>query len=557
MNRRAFLASAAGAVALAGCTTTTGGATAGPTRRPNVLLVISDDQGYGDLGCHGNPHLRTPNIDRLHAESTRLTRFYVSPVCAPTRASLMTGRYTYRTGVVDTYQGRAMMHSDEVTLAECLRAAGYRTGIFGKWHLGDHYPLRAMDQGFEEALLHRGGGISQPSSPPGDSYFDPFLEHNGQVGQVPGYCTDIFANAAIQFIEDHADAPFFTYLATNAPHLPLQVEERYVAPYLAQGLAEPTAKVYGMIANLDENVGRVLDTLDRLQLAEHTVVIFMTDNGSQTRDADRFMAGMRGHKGTVYEGGIHVPCFVRWPGHFMAGVDVPQLAAHIDVMPTLLSACGLPEPDTDIDGTDLSSFLAPMSCLPIHRSIFLQWHRGDRPEAFKNAAVVTQQYKLVDGKELYDLEADPGEAHDLAAQLPEVVVQLRAEYEAWFADVSATRDFEPPAIHIGTPHENPTVLTAQDWRGSEKSKNSSKAFWKLQAEPGVYDVRIDLSAPAPGPVSLELRFGPNTPSAAVESGANTHTFRGVALTRGNVELAFALHPALEDIGVAYATIERV
>src|SRR5438552_8436757 len=196
------------------------------TRVANVVILLADDQGYGDLGCHGNPKIQTRHLDKLASQSVELKYFYVSPVCAPTRASLMTGRYNYRTGVVDTFLGRAQMFGDEVTLAEMLRAAGYRTGIFGKWHLGDNFPLRAMDQGFEESLVHRGGGIGQPSDPPGgSSYFDPLLQHNGRLTEEKGYCSDVFTDAALEFIEQQRGGPFFVYLAFNAPHTPLQVPD--------------------------------------------------------------------------------------------------------------------------------------------------------------------------------------------------------------------------------------------------------------------------------------------------------------------------------------------
>ena len=227
--------------------------------QPNIVLIITDDQGYGDLGSTGNQQIQTPNLDRFAEESTRFNRFYVSPVCAPTRASLMTGRYNYRTGVVDTYVGRAMMESSEITLAELLRDAGYDTGIFGKWHLGDTWPIRPMDQGFAESLVHMGGGIGQPSDPPDNTYFEPTLQHNGETVRPDGYCTDIFADAAIEYIKEQRSKPFFVYLATNAPHGPLQIDEQYVAKYRDMGIENKTARIYGMVENIDENVGKVLE----------------------------------------------------------------------------------------------------------------------------------------------------------------------------------------------------------------------------------------------------------------------------------------------------------
>ncbi|MBI3118115.1 MAG: arylsulfatase [Candidatus Hydrogenedentes bacterium] len=526
-------------------------------RRPNVLIIITDDQGYGDLACHGNPHVRTPNLDRLHDESVRLSNFYVCPVCSPTRSSLMTGRYNYRTGVVDTFQGRSMMHPDEVTLAEVLRGTGYRTGIFGKWHLGDNYPLRAMDQGFEESLVLKGGGLAQPSDfPPGGTYFDPILLHNGQAEQRPGYCTDIFAAAAIEFIKQHQHEPFFTYLATNAPHTPLQVDDKYVASYRDMGLEEDTAKTYGMIANLDENVGRVLQALDDLGLRENTLVWFLTDNGGWWKpEAPRYSAGMRGTKTTVYEGGIHVPSFIRWP-RFGANADIPTVAAHIDILPTVLEICGAPLPqDRKIDGRSLVPLLTGAAGAWPERTLFFQWHRGDVPEAFKNCAARDARYKLVDGKELYDLLKDPGETTDISSENPEMVARLRQEYEAWFADVSAERQFAPPRIPLGTVLENPVLLTSQDWRGEQRSQTEKSAYWEVfVATDGQYEITLDFAdKPAAGKATL------NVGGVEVEqefiAPLNHWRFGGLSLSKGDTRLEFLVQG--ETSGVRYVHVRKL
>ena len=298
--------------------------------RPNILLIITDDQGYGDLGSTGNPILKTPNLDRFARQSVRLTQFYVSPVCSPTRASLLTGRYAYRTGVVDTWLGRSMMHTEEVTLAEMLGPAGYKTGIFGKWHLGDNFPMRPGDQGFAESLVLRGGGLGQPGDLPGGNvYVDPVLLRNGKPEQKKGYCADVFTDATMAFVEGNRRSPFFACLAFNTPHEPLsQVPKREHEHYQLADLSakrfftpkgfplpdnlEPDkiARVYAMVANIDYNVGRLLKRLETLNLTRDTIVVFLTDNGPAF---PRFNAGMRGLKGSVYEGGIRVPCFVRWP----------------------------------------------------------------------------------------------------------------------------------------------------------------------------------------------------------------------------------------------------
>ena len=512
-----------------------------PRRRPNILLIITDDQGYGDLSCHGNPHLKTPNLDRIAAEGVQFTQFHVSPVCAPTRASLMTGRYNYRTGVVDTYLGRAMMHPDEVTLPETFREAGYRTGIFGKWHLGDNYPLRAIDQGFEEALVHTGGGITQPSDPPGNTYFDPVLFHNGRAGKHKGYCTDIFANAAIRFIEQNRTRPFFAYLATNAPHTPLQIADSYVEPWRRAGLDATTAAIYGMVQNVDENVGRVLEALRTNGVERDTIVMFMTDNGPQQR---RYNAGMRGLKGTVYEGGIRVPLFVRWPGRFEGGKRVDGVCAHIDVAPTLLDICGV-RSRSKMDGVSLAKLSWP------ERTVFFQWHRGDTPVPHRSAAVRAGRWKLVNGRELYDLESDPAEARDVAAQHPELVTKLVIAYEEWFRDVSSTRGYHPPRIVLGSKHENPAVLTRQDWRGPRAGwDKDSLGHWEVDVQrEGRYRVTLRFQG------SGDLRFGLGTVdlSAQAKPGAGEHTWNDVRLPAGPARLT----ASVGDVGVHYVEVQRL
>jgi arylsulfatase A-like enzyme len=434
-------------------------------RRPNIVLVMSDDHGYGDLGVHGNDKVQTPTLDRFAREGVELTRFYVSPVCSPTRASLMTSRYHYRTGIIHTSRGGALMHGDEVTIAEILRDAGYRTGIFGKWHLGDCYPMRPQDQGFEESLVHTSGGIAQP--PDADNqYENPRLLKNGQPIETRGYCTDVFFDAALKFIRETGDQPFFAYIPTNVPHTPLEVSEAAVEPFRKLGLDNTTARIYAMVKNLDDNFARLLKALDERKLRENTLVIFMTDNGPQQ---NRYNAGLRERKSSVYEGGIRVPFFIQWPARLVGKRQIDRIAAHIDVLPTLLAAAGLELPaSAKIDGRNLLPLLTgatPPSEWP-ERTLFLQCHRGLTPKLFQNAAAITQRYKLVAYPhtfnredllpsqtdpvlELYDLEADRGEHDNLAREKPEVVAALRRQYEDWFADVWRSRQFTSGIIHLG------------------------------------------------------------------------------------------------------------
>ncbi|HJT32204.1 MAG TPA: arylsulfatase [Pirellulales bacterium] len=553
-------------------------------RRPNVVIVISDDQGYGDLGVHGNRWLKTPHLDRFAGQSVELTNFHVSPVCSPTRASLMTGRYNYRTGVVDTFLGRSLMFADETTLAEMLAGAGYTTGIFGKWHLGDNYPMRAIDQGFREALVLKGGGLRQPSDPPGGhGYFDPPLIHHGRLEATSGYCSDIFASAAIEFIERNRSQPFFVYLAFNAPHTPLEVPDEDVAPYRQMHLAandwsgqghppdgpfdaEQTAKVYGMIANLDRNFGRLMSKLDELKLADDTMVVFLTDNGPQQV---RYNAGLHGRKGSVYEGGIRVPCFVRRPGKLKAGRRVEQLSAHIDLAPTLLQACGIAPPDdVRFDGRSLWPLLTSESDDWPQRTLFFQWHRGDRPERLRACAAVTDRWKLVQPRgagdkppesrvcELYDLPHDPFEQHDVAADHPDVVARLTREYEAWFDAMRGERDFALPRIAVGSEHENPVVLTRQDWRGPRAGwKPGDVGHWDIGiARPGKYDITLYFTAATAG--TVHCKIASLNLSNTIESQSEEHRFNTVELPAGPASIEAWIENDGRSTGVLWLEIER-
>ncbi|NOU35457.1 MAG: arylsulfatase [Kiritimatiellaceae bacterium] len=462
--------------------------------RPNVILILTDDQGFGDIGFNNNPKIRTPNIDRLAREGVRFEQFHVNPVCSPTRASLMTGRYYYRTGVVDTCNGRSMMFPDETTVAQMLGTAGYRTGIFGKWHLGDNHPMRAMDKGFQESLVMNGGGLAQGGDAPFEispngAYFDPWLQHNGEWTRTKGYITDVLTDAALAFIEKKTDQPFFIYLPYNAPHIPLQVPEKYYAHYKDADLRVPqtgghpvpkfdhetTARVYAMVECLDDNIGRLLNRLDQLKLAENTVVIFMSDNGPEQM---RYNGGQLDLKHSTHEGGIRVPFFAYWPGHFRAGQSIDRLTAHIDVLPTLLDLCRAEKPEgVKLDGLSLLPLLTGNATNWPDRTIYFQWHRGDMPEMNRACAAISQQYKLVQPKsafrleagqsdfELYNREIDPLEMNNIAAPTPDVVMQMRRDYEAWFKDVTGARDYTvPPRIYIGAPEQKNVLLTRQDWR---------------------------------------------------------------------------------------------
>ena len=459
--------------------------------RPNIILVLTDDQGYGDLGVHGNAQISTPNLDAFARESLEMTRFYVEPVCSPTRASILTGRYHMRTGVLATSRGGARIFGDEETIAEVLAKSGYRTAIAGKWHLGDNAPSRPQDQGFQQVLVHRSGGIGQ--IPDRDAtYFRPVLWRNGRREVVDGYCTDLFFDAAIEFIKKNRAHPFFLYLPTNVPHTPISIAKRYWKPFADAGVPDKTAKLYGMMKNLDENFGRLTKTLADNGLARNSVVIFMSDNGPTP---GRFNSGLRGSKGSVYEGGIRVPFLVRWPKRISAGSRVDRLAAHIDLLPTLAGAAGagLSEPGR-LDGVNLLKLwtgeIRP-EAWPA-RKIYIQTVKRILQNRYLNATVITRRYKWVSYAgsskvddfdrskiELYDLTSDPAESHNLAARFPEVLNELSVGYEAWFDEMKRERDFAIGPIDLGSALENPSYLCRyQD--GQNLTGQSQTDGWQVR-----------------------------------------------------------------------------
>jgi arylsulfatase len=446
MNRRDFV-KAAGLAGIAAVMPRLAWApTASPAAgRPNIVLVITDDQGYGELSCHGNPILKTPHLDRLHAQSVRFTDFHVSPTCAPTRAALMTGRHEFRSGVTHTIYERERLSLGATTIVQVLKDAGYATGIFGKWHLGDEEAYQPENRGFDEVFIHGAGGIGQtyPGScgdAPGNSYFDPAILHNGTFVETEGFCTDVFFDRALDWIgvQSRKSGPFFAYISTNAPHSPYVCPEAYQRPYLDAGLSSADAAYYGMIANIDDNVGRLVARLDDWRLSERTLLIFMTDNGHCR--GHLYNAGMRAAKGSPYQGGTRVPAFFRWPGMLGRGVDVNALAAHIDLFPTLAEIAGAKIPESvELDGRSLVPLLLDAKADWPDRYLFIhkgRWARGKAAESrYADCAVRNTRFRLVNNTELYDIANDPGETTNVIDQHPEVVAKMRAAYDPWWDEV--------------------------------------------------------------------------------------------------------------------------
>ncbi len=505
-------------------------------KHPNVILIITDDQGYGDLGINGNPIVKTPVIDQFAKESIRFNNFYVSPVCAPTRSSLLTGRYSLRTGVRDTYNGGAIMASGEITIAEMLKQANYKTGIFGKWHLGDSYPARPNDQGFDESVIHLSGGMGQVGDFTtyfkGDSsYFNPVLWHNGKSESYKGYCSDIFSEQAIDFIVRNHNSPFFCYLAFNAPHTPLQVPDEYYQRYkksdpatrsenalrpfaqMSEKDKEDARRVYAMVSNIDDNIGKLLQKLDELKIAENTIVIFMTDNGPQQT---RYNAGMRGLKASVYRGGVRVPFYLKYPAMYKGDRDIETVAAHIDVLPTLAHLCNVNPPrDRIIDGEDLLPLIKGNPVVWADRSLFFYWTRR-YPELYNNIALQKGEYKLVghtdynskiEKFELFNINNDPYEQNNIVLSKKEIALGLKSEMESTTKELTSSENLvHPPRIVIGSAHENPVFLNRNDAEGEHGiwAQEDIYGFWKVSVYEGTYNIKFKFVKPVRGGGQMSL-----------------------------------------------------
>lgn len=539
------------------------------TTPPNVILIITDDQGYGDVHAHGNSILETPNLDRLAAESVRLTQFHVDPTCSPTRAALLTGRYSTKGGVWHTIGGRSLLRRDMTTMADVFGHNGYRTGIFGKWHLGDGYPFRPQDRGFQQVLVHGGGGVGQTPDYWGNDYFDDHYQQDGIWRPVQGYATDAFFDAATRFVAADRGRPFFLYLATNAPHAPWNVPQSYAQGYLDKGVDAEMAKFYGMITNLDENLGRLLHRLDQLGLRENTIVIFTTDNGTAGRG---FNAGMRGRKGSEYQGGHRVPFFIRYPGQAVpAGRTIDRLTAHIDVLPTLIDLAGLrlPHP-TLFDGASLVPLLRGDGSWP-DRTLFVHSQRVQQPEKWRRSSVMTDEWRLVNGGELYRIRTDSAEERNVASAFPSVVERLREAYERWWKDLEPYMS-SPSRYVLGSDAQNPVGLTAHDWHAPDgqipwdqtvvrRPDFSGNGFWSVHvSRPGTYEIVLrERPEPARFPIRAKrarIEIGGSEHAKEVTPGSPEVRFQ-VRLEEGESELQTWFETASSSRGAFYVDIRRL
>ncbi len=574
-------------------------ATANAADKPNVVIVITDDQGYGDLSCHGNPILETPAIDKLHRESVRLKDYHVSPTCSPTRSAFLTGHWTNRTGVWHTIMGRSMLRENEVTMGQVFKDAGYATGMFGKWHLGDNYPYRPEDRGYTEVLRHGGGGVGQTPDYWDNAYFDGSYWHNGTPEPVKGFCTDVFFDYAKTFIKSSKEAnrPFLAYIATNAPHGPMHAPEESSALYKDVGNVG-LQNFFGMIANIDDNVGRLRTFLDEQGLTENTIFIFTTDNGSSS-GWRTFNAGMRAGKGSEYDGGHRVPFFAYWPkGKLTGGYDVEPITAHVDILPTLIDLCEIAPPKgVKFDGRSIAPLLDPTTDTDWpDRILVTDSQRVKDPIKWRKSSVMTSQWRLINGKQLYNIKDDPGQKSDVASGHPDVVARLTEFYDAWWEDLLPSFSNDT-AIYLGHPNDNPARLTSHDWittgstpwnqshiRGAMNGKQNT-GFWNvLVHEAGDYEIRlrrwpatadkaINASLPpgadVPGvkayrtqpgkaiqPVKASIKVGEISAQADVQPGDHDVVFN-LTLPQGKTRMTALFTTADgEEFGAYYAYVQK-
>jgi arylsulfatase A-like enzyme len=473
--------------------------------RPNVVVVLADDQGWGDLSVHGNTNLSTPHIDSLARDGALFERFYVCPVCSPTRAELLTGRYHPRGGVWNVSTGGERLNLGEKTIADTFKSAGYATAIFGKWHNGTQYPYHPNARGFEEFYGFTSGHW-------GD-YFSPPLEHNGKDVRGQGYISDDLAGRAAAFVEKNRDKPFFCYLAFNTPHSPMQVPDRFYERFKDRELklryegpqredVEMTRAALAMCENIDWNVGRVLHKLDELKLAEKTIVLYFSDNGPNSW---RWNGGMKGRKGSTDEGGVRSPLLVRWPGHIKPGTQVSQIAGAIDLLPSLAELTGVRiAGDRPLDGVSLAPLLLGRPGAWPERMIFSHWNGS--------VSVRSQSHRLDASGKLYDMIKDPGQQRDIAKEEPKVATRLSEAVARWKHEVLSELKREPRPFTVGYAEMPLTRLPARDGvphgnvRRSMRAPNCSyftgwtstddRITWDIEvATAGRYEVEVLYTCP--------------------------------------------------------------
>jgi arylsulfatase len=423
-------------------------AMAASLRPPSIVLVLADDVGYGDFSCLGNPVVQTPSFDRFYAEGVHFTNFHVSPTSSATRAALLAGRHEFRSGVTHTKLERERMRLDVTTLAQVLKSAGYATGVFGKWHLGDETAYQPTNRGFDEALVHGGGRIGEklPGSGgdvPGNTHLDPIFLRNGEeFVDTLGFSTDAIFSYAINWMDEQLDdgKPYFACIMPTAAR-PASCPPEYARPYLRTKAPAQLAPFFGMVTNLDENLGRLLGKFQEWGSEENTLVIFLTDHGG-AEGVNFFNAGMRGGEGSPYEGGTRVPMVWRWAGHWKSGADVAALTAHVDIFSTLAKIVGAEIPAAaaeKLEGRDLGPLLQDPAHEWPDRILFTHvggWEKGAVAQAkYLNCSARDTRFSLVNNTELYDLQSDPAQSRNVIGAHADEAEKLRAAYDRWWAEI--------------------------------------------------------------------------------------------------------------------------
>ena len=456
-------------------------------KKPNVIVIMTDDQGYPELSMHGNPILKTPNLDKLGKSSVQFKNNHVTPMCAPTRGELLTGLDNAVNQLSNVSSGRSLLKSGIPTMGNIFGANGYSTGIFGKWHMGSNYPYRPQDRGFDESVWFPSSHIGSVSDFWGNDYFDDTYWHNGKKQKYEGYCTDIFFNESKRFIEESIDQekPFFAYIATNTPHGPLypkQVDYEVLEKLFdkskfanRKGFKSVLVKYLAMIRNIDSNVGDLVNFIETKGVIDDTIIIFLTDNGS-TMGKSYFNAGMRGMKTELWEGGHRVPLFIKWKnGNFKeVGNEVEGLCRVTDIVPTLVELCGLKiTNESSLKGMSLAPILRGKKEISKERKLIINYSRmpnfisypiphGQTILKKEGAVVLWKNWRLLESRELYNLENDPKQQLNVYDENPGIVQILENELNRWWDSVKEDAN-EVQRIIIGSAHENPTKLTAIDW----------------------------------------------------------------------------------------------
>ena len=492
---------------------------------PNVIIIMTDDQGYGDLACHGNPYIETPNLDKLHDASIRFENFHVFPSCSPTRAALMTGKYPHRVGVWHTVRGRERLATGEKTIADIFSANGYATGIFGKWHLGDNYPFRPVDRGFSESVIHKGGAVSQAADYWNNDRMNDTYYNNEKPQKYEGFSSDVFFDNAMEFIDKHKNERFFAYIPTSVPHGPINILPKWAEKYYEKGCPENPADFYASIEQVDQKMGKLRNFLKEKDLEKNTILIFLTDNGTSGGQTV-YNASMRGNKGSAYEGGHRVPCFFFWPdGNLTMNREITEVTSVMDLLPSLIDICNLKTGENmDFNGRSLKPLIFGEKEKFKNRSILAETQRVKQPIKWRNCVVINDKWRLINGEKLYNMQEDFSQKKDIADQHPQVVERLRADYDSVWAQITRNDDlFHRPII--GTDQQPVTTLSAMSWHNfvtSQRQVRTAKmanGSWSIElAEAGEYIFELRR-----WPKESNLQLGDSTPE--VTSAENDIAFK--------------------------------